>query len=205
MWRKDSELGHILSNLQTLTIDGCDDLINIGASSLSFKNLTTLKVSICEMMTNLFTPLVVESLVQLTTMGVSYCTKMTEIVAHEGDYRQTTVFGKLKCLKLNNLQSLTSFCPGSYTFNFPCLEEVVVEECPKLKIFSEGFLSTPQLQSVKQGCFDEKECWAGDLNTTIQQCIEKDLIISNTFPELEIWQKNPREILELQNITKIEF
>ncbi|KAK8334582.1 hypothetical protein V6Z12_A10G281400 [Gossypium hirsutum] len=208
MWRTDSELGHILSNLQTLTIHWCHDLINIGASSLSFKNLTTLKVSYCAMMTNLVTPLIVESLVQLTTMEVSNCTKMTEIVAHEGDYHQTIVVGKLKCLKLSYLQSLTSFCRGSYTFNFPCLEEVVVESCPKLKIFFDGVLSTPQLQKVNQGFYDKKECGAGDLNTTIQQLYiqeEKDLTFSDTFPELEIWQRNPREILELQNIGKMEF
>ncbi|KAH1045326.1 hypothetical protein J1N35_036110 [Gossypium stocksii] len=138
-------------------------------------------------------------------MEVSWCRKMTEIVAHKGDYHQTIVFGKLKCLELSYLDSLTNFCPGSYTFNFPCLEEVVVEECPKLMIFSDGVLSTPQLQSVKQGRFDKKECWVGDLNTTTQQCIEKDLTISDTFPELEIWQRNPQEILELQNITKMEF
>ncbi|TYH00679.1 hypothetical protein ES288_A10G298300v1 [Gossypium darwinii] len=158
------------------------------------------------MMTNLVTPLIVESLVQLTTMEVSKCTKMTEIVAHEGDNRQTIVFGKLKCLKLSELQNLTSFCPGSYTFNFPCLEEVVVERCHKLKTFSEGVLSTPQLQRVKQWVNDEKECWAGDLNSTIRQWYsEKDLTISDTFPESEIWQRNPREILELQSITKMVF
>ncbi|TYG52046.1 hypothetical protein ES288_D10G311100v1 [Gossypium darwinii] len=215
MWRKDSELGHILSNLQTLTVMFCDDLINIGASSLSFKNLTTLKVSDCPMMTNLATPLIVESLVQLTTMEVSFCTKMTEIVAHEGDYRQTIVVGKLKCLKLSYLQRLTSFCRGSYTFNFPYLEEVVVEGCPKLKIFSEGVLSTPQLQSVKKGSLYMNRCWAGDLNTTIQQLyMEKGqlygrndhLTISNKFPEsIEIWKKNPRAILELKNLSQMKF
>ncbi|PPD81531.1 hypothetical protein GOBAR_DD21517 [Gossypium barbadense] len=215
MWRKDSELGHILSNLQTLTVMFCDDLINIGASSLSFKNLTTLKVSYCPMMTNLATPLIVESLVQLTTMEVSSCTKMTEIVAHEGDYRQTIVVGKLKCLKLSYLRRLTSFCRGSYTFNFPYLEEVVVEVCPKLKIFSEGVLNTPQLQSVKPNSFDKKGCWAGDLNTTIQQLYMEEgqlygridhLTISNKFPEsIEIWKKNPRAILELKNLSQMKF
>ncbi|XP_016719217.2 uncharacterized protein [Gossypium hirsutum] len=214
MWRKDSELGHILSNLQTLTVMSCDDLINIGASSLSFKNLTTLEVSDCPMMTNLATPLIVESLVQLTTMEVSSCTKMTEIVAHEGDYRQTIVVGKLKCLKLSYLQRLTSFCRGSYTFNFPYLEEVVVGGCPKLKIFSEGVLNTPQLQSVKKGSFDKKGCWAGDLNTTIQQLYMEEvgclylgvLTISDTFPELiEIWKKSPRAVLELTFLGKIKF
>ncbi|TYH00683.1 hypothetical protein ES288_A10G298700v1 [Gossypium darwinii] len=214
IWRKDSVLGYILSNLQTLEVWNCEDLINIGARSLSFQNLTTLHVSFCKMMKNLVAPSVVENLVQLTTMRVKGCTKMTEIVAHEGDYHQTIVAGKLKCLQLSELQSLTSFCPGSYTFNFPCLEEVVVERCPKLKIFSEGVLSTLQLQRVKQETFDEKGRWTGDLNTTIQQLyMEKggfngprDLNISDTFPKLiETWKRNPQEILELQNLREMEF
>ncbi|XP_052880953.1 probable disease resistance protein At4g27220 [Gossypium arboreum] len=173
IWRKDSELGHILSNLQTLTISHCDDLKNIGASSLSFQNLTTLEVSYCKMMTNLLTPLIVENLVQLTTMKVSDCTEMTEIVTNEGDYHQTIVVRKLKCLEISDLQRLTSFCPGSYTFNFPCLEEVVVERCPRLK---------------------------GGFNSPF------DLNISDTFPKLiEIWKRNPQEILESKNLGRIEI
>ncbi|KAG8479953.1 hypothetical protein CXB51_024970 [Gossypium anomalum] len=214
VWRKDSVLGHILSNLQTLEVWNCDDSINIGAWSLSFQNLTTLHVSFCKMMKNLVAPSVVENLVQLTTMRVKGCTKMTEIVALEGDYHQTIVAGKLKCLQLSELQSLASFCPGSYTFNFPCLEEVLVERCPKLRIFSEGVLSTPQLQRVKQETFDEKGRWTGDLNTTIQQLYTEkggfngphDLNISDTFPKLiETWKRNPQEILELQNLREMEF
>ncbi|KAB2063786.1 hypothetical protein ES319_A10G241400v1 [Gossypium barbadense] len=174
IWRKDSELGHILSNLQTLTVRGCNDLINFRASSSSLQNLTILNVSYCKMMTNLVTPSVLKNLVQLATMRVENCIKMTEIVGNEGDLHQTIVVSKLKCLQLSNLQSLTSFCPGSYTFNFPCLKELVVEWCPRLKIFSEGILSTPQLQRVKQSHYFEKWSWTSDLNTTIQQLyIEK--------------------------------
>ncbi|KAK5795452.1 hypothetical protein PVK06_036720 [Gossypium arboreum] len=204
IWRKDSELDHILSNLQTLTVSECDDLINIRASSSSLQNLTTLNVYFCKMMTNLVTPSVIKNFVQLTTMRVSGCTKMTEIVGNEGDYHQTIVVSKLKCLELSNLQSLTCFCPGSYTFNFPCLEELVVQRCPRLKIFSEGVLSTPQLQRIKQSHYPEKWSWTSDLNTTIQQLYtEKDgfydgqnLNISDTFPKsIEIWIRNPQEIL----------
>ncbi|PPD81530.1 hypothetical protein GOBAR_DD21516 [Gossypium barbadense] len=214
VWRKDSELGHILSNLQTLTIWYCDDLKNIGASSLSFQNLTTLEVSNCKMMTNLVTPLVVENLVQLTTMRVRGCTEMTEIVTNEGDYHQTIVVRKLKCLEISYLQRLTSFCPGSYTFNFPCLEEVVVERCPRLKIFSEGALSTPQLQRVNQERYNRNVCWKGNLNTAIHQLYTKkggfnipfDLNISDTFPKLiEIWKRNPQEILESKNLSRMEI
>ncbi|PPD66170.1 hypothetical protein GOBAR_DD36950 [Gossypium barbadense] len=66
-------------------------------------------------------------------------------------------------------ESLTSFCPRYYSFEFPCLEELVVEDCPKLKIFSEGVLSTPQLQRIKQSSYREKWSWTSDLNTTIKQ------------------------------------
>ncbi|TYI08371.1 hypothetical protein ES332_A10G293700v1 [Gossypium tomentosum] len=205
IWKKDSELGHILSNLQTLTIKNCDDLINIGALQLSFQNLTTLEVSYCKMMTNLVTPLVFEKMVQLITMRVSVCTEMTEIVANERDYHQTIVLGNLKCLQLSNLKSLTSFCPGSYTFNFPCLEVVVVEGCPKLKIFSKGVLSTPQLQSVEQDSLIMKRCWAGDLNTTIQQLYIEKGGFNDRFQKLEIWKRNPQEILELKNLGRVEI
>ncbi|TYH00377.1 hypothetical protein ES288_A10G271200v1 [Gossypium darwinii] len=204
IWRKDSELDHILSNLRTLRVGACDDLINIRASSSSLQNLTTLNVYSCKMMTNLVTPSVIKNCVQLTTMRVEYCTKMTEIVGNEGDYHQTIVVSKLKCLELSNLQSLTSFCPGNYTFNFPCLEELIVAQCPRLKIFSEGVLSTPQLRRVKQSGYREKWSWTRDLNTTIQQLYtEKDgffdgrsLNISDTCPKsIEIWIRNPQEIL----------
>ncbi|TYH00682.1 hypothetical protein ES288_A10G298600v1 [Gossypium darwinii] len=215
IWRKDSEFGHIIYNLQTLRVWFCDDFLNIGASSVSFRNLTTLEVSYCKMMINVVTPSVVENLVQLTAMRVSHCIEMTEIVANEGDYHQTIVVSKLKCLLLSNLQSLTSFCSGSYTFNFPCLENVVVAMCPKLKIFSEGVLSTPQLQRViKQETYYQNEYWTGDLNTTIQQlCTKKggsnglpNLTISDTFSNLiEIWKRNPQKFLELQNLIKMEF
>lgn len=169
IWGKDSELDHILSNLQTLTVEGCDDLINIRPTSSSLQNLTTLNVSCCNMMTNLVTPSVLKNLVQLTTITVDDCTKMTEIVGNEGDCHQTIVVSKLKCLRLRNLESFTSFCPGYYSFEFPCLEEVVVEDCPRLKIFSKGVLSTPQLQRVKHSRYPEKWSWTSDLNTTIQQ------------------------------------
>ncbi|KAB2063791.1 hypothetical protein ES319_A10G241900v1 [Gossypium barbadense] len=211
IWSKDSELDHILSNLQTLTVENCHDWINISLFSSSLQNLTILDVSRCEMMTNLVTPSVLKNLVQLTTIKVEYCTKMTEIVGNEGDCHQTIVVSKLKCLELWNLESLTSFCPGYYNFEFPCLEELVVENCPRLKIFSEGVLSTPQLQRIKH---HEEWSWTSDLNTTIQQLYTKkdglcngyDFNISDTFPEsIEIWTRNPQEILGFKHLERLQF
>ncbi|PPD91121.1 hypothetical protein GOBAR_DD11943 [Gossypium barbadense] len=214
IWRKDLEFDHILSNLQKLEVWECDDLINITVSSSSLQNLTTLDVSFCQMMTNLVTPLVVKNLVQLTRMSVAGCSKMTEIVGNGGDCHQTIVVSKLKCLELSYLESLTSFCSRNYTFNFPCLEELVVERCPRLKTFTEGVLSTPQLQRVIQSRYPEKWSWASDLNTTIQQLYtEKDgfydgynLDISDTIPKsIEIWIRNPQEILGFKNLVSLHF
>ncbi|KAL1080085.1 hypothetical protein V6Z11_D10G266800 [Gossypium hirsutum] len=214
IWRKGSEFDHILSNLQKLEVWECDDLINITVSSSSLQNLTTLNVSYCQMMTNLVTPLVVKNLVQLTRMSVARCTKMTEIVGNGGDCHQTIVVSKLKCLELSYLESLTSFCSRNYTFSFPCLEELVVERCPRLKTFTEGVLSTPQLRRVKQSSYREKWSWASDLNTTIQQLYtEKDefydgykLDISDTIPKsIEIWIRNPQEILGFKNLGSLHF
>ncbi|MFQ6658895.1 hypothetical protein Gotur_027985 [Gossypium turneri] len=209
IWRKDLELDHILSNLQTLTVQYCDDWINIRVFSSSLQNLTILNVSRCEMMTNLVTPSVLKNLVQLTTMIVAGCTKMTEIVGNEGDCHQTKVVSKLKCLQLCNLESLTSFCPRYYNFEFPCLEELVVEGCPRLKIFSEGVLSTPQLQRIKQSRYGEKWSWTSDLNTTIQQIYTEKVQkfnISDTYPKsIEIWTRDPQEILGLKNLISLQF
>ncbi|PPD91125.1 hypothetical protein GOBAR_DD11947 [Gossypium barbadense] len=139
---------------------------------------------------------------------------MTEVVGNEGDCHQTIVVSKLKCLQLCNLKSLTSFSPRYYSFEFPCLEELVVEHCPKLKIFSEGVLSTPQLQRIKQSSYREKWSWTSDLNTTIKQLYtEKDGLynpydfnISDTFPEsIEIWTRNPQEILGFKNLSSLQF
>ncbi|GMI78895.1 hypothetical protein HRI_001558800 [Hibiscus trionum] len=215
IWKKDSELGHVLSNLQTLTVDWCDDLINIGLSSLSFQNLTTLELSWCRKMTNLVTPSQVQNLVQLTTLKIKRCSAMTEIVGNEGDgatYHQPLVLRKLKCLQLIDLESLTSFCSGNYSFEFPCLEEVLVVGCPRLKIFSQGVLSTPRLECVKEWAFEKKEHWRGDLNTTIRQMYTEkvgsngELEISDAYPELmELWNGNPGEIWDFQSLWRMEF
>ncbi|KAB2010757.1 hypothetical protein ES319_D10G263800v1 [Gossypium barbadense] len=116
IWRKGSELYHILSNLQTLTVLRCDDWINIRAFSSSLQNLTILNVSLCKMTTNLVTPSVLKNLVQLTTIKVEDCTKMTEIVGNEGDCHQTIVVSKLKCLQLCNLKShrVKIFCSQAF-------------------------------------------------------------------------------------------
>ncbi|KAK6289410.1 hypothetical protein POUND7_000951 [Theobroma cacao] len=214
--KKASKLGHILSNLETLEVLWCNDLINFGPSSASFRNLTTLEVEGCNKMINLVTPSVVQSLAQVTKIRIEYCERMTEIVANEGDeatYENEITFSKLKYLELYHLQSLASFCPGNHTFKFPSLEDLIVSSCPSLKVFSQGVSTTPQLQRVKESRNDHRGRWAGDLNTTIQQLYSEKggyhhryyLELSDTFSELmEIWNRSPQEILNFKNLGHLE-
>ncbi|XWS58001.1 hypothetical protein CRYUN_Cryun09bG0221500 [Craigia yunnanensis] len=181
LWRLDSQLDHICASLQTLEVWLCNSLINLASASSSFQNLTTLDVWSCQGMAELIASSKAQSLVCLVKMSIRECKMVTEIVASEGDHEATyeITFRKLKCLKLHCLESLISFCSGNYTFNFPSLEQVILTQCPTLKNFCEGALSTPKLQEVDVMETDYKGRWAGNLNATVQQLyIEQNLQIS---------------------------
>ena len=92
-----------------------------------------------------------------------------EIVASEADVGEDEiVFIQLKYLTLHALPRLKSFCSGSYVFNFPSLEQVIVRECPNMKIFAQEVLATQKLWRIQTGEFQYKCEWEGDLNKTIQ-------------------------------------
>ncbi|KAK9293139.1 hypothetical protein L1049_021125 [Liquidambar formosana] len=100
---------------------------------------------------------------------------MEEIFAsEEGEVADETTFGQLNSLKLRNLANLVRFCQGSNTFSFLSLEEVLVEECPCLKTFSNGIINTPALKKVYVQwdwtieTLADEWVWKDDLNTTIQ-------------------------------------
>ncbi|XP_052298847.1 probable disease resistance protein At4g27220 isoform X1 [Citrus sinensis] len=165
------------NNLEQLEIVECDNLTNLVPSSTSFQNLTTLKVCFCHGMINVLTSSTARSLVRLRKMSIRSSRMITEIVADEDDQgdnyaaKDEIVFSELKELLLVDLKSLTSFsCSGNNcAFKFPSLGTLVVEDCPNLKIFSEGELRTPKLQKVQLSVFDNKLwAWDRDLNTTIQ-------------------------------------
>ncbi|KAL9447495.1 hypothetical protein AB3S75_015045 [Citrus x aurantiifolia] len=165
------------NNLEQLEIVDYDNLTNLVPSSTSFQNLTTLIVCLCHGMIQVLTSLTARSLVRLRRMHIVCCEMITEIVADDDDEgdnyaaKDEIVFSDLKELILLDLESLTSFsCSGNNCdFKFPSLETLVVEDCPNMKIFSEGELSTPKLHEVQMSLVDKKlGAWDRDLNTTIQ-------------------------------------
>ncbi|XP_065848950.1 uncharacterized protein [Euphorbia lathyris] len=160
-----SQLNPILQHLQTLTVQFCDELINIVPSSASFQNLLKLDVGYCESMINLVTTSTSKTMVQLMELRVSGCPRMEEIISNDQDCTEQDeiIFNKLKRLELKELPIL-SFCSGNHTFNFPLLEQVVVKKCYRMKIFCGRDLSTPKLLGV---LFEDEQSWKGDLNATI--------------------------------------
>ncbi|KAK2650555.1 hypothetical protein Ddye_018044 [Dipteronia dyeriana] len=75
---------------------------------------------------------------------------MEGIIIDMGDeVKDKIVFDQLIFLGLHCLLSLTSFCKGSLTIEFPSLRQVFVMKCLKMASFSQGALSTPKLQRPK--------------------------------------------------------
>ncbi|KAK2636990.1 hypothetical protein Ddye_031782 [Dipteronia dyeriana] len=107
-------------------------------------------------------------------MRIGFCAMMTKVVADdEGPITEDEIinFSKLKSLQLKYLSRLTSFCSWNYTFNFPSLETLSVENCPKMKVFASGVVLTPMLRAIQ---LDSKGYYfEGDVNTTMQQIREK--------------------------------
>ncbi|KAI5587426.1 hypothetical protein BDE02_05G031900 [Populus trichocarpa] len=170
LWKSNSQLDQALQTLETLRVHNCGSLIYLAPSRASFQNLTNLYVWRCERLVKLVTSTTAKSLAQLTRMKVAGCRMVTEIVANEEEgIKDEIVFRKLEILELHRLPSLTSFCSEKHSFDFPSLVEVTVSQCPEMKFFSNGALSTPKLRTVNLTEEEKKGSWVGNLNTTIQQ------------------------------------
>uniref|UniRef100_A0A6N2MH75 AAA+ ATPase domain-containing protein n=1 Tax=Salix viminalis TaxID=40686 RepID=A0A6N2MH75_SALVM len=168
IWNQDLRVDQLLQNLETLEVRYCDSLINLAPSASTFGNLTALHVRGCKALKYLVTSSTARSLVQLSVMSIRECEMVTEIVASNGDEAgNEIIFWKLESLKLGSLASLTSFCSVNFTFRFPCLTEVIVTNCPKMKTFSLGILSTPKLQKKKRTKYNGKATLTSPFNSCI--------------------------------------
>ncbi|TXG71329.1 hypothetical protein EZV62_006264 [Acer yangbiense] len=181
LWEESSEFGKFFQNLKRLRLELCGNLTSLMPSSMTFENLTTLEVDKCGGLLNLMAPSVAKSLVQLTKMDITDCEMIEEIITHKEDEAvNQIIFNQLEYLGLNCLPSLTVFYSGSWTIEFPSLQKVVVKQCPNMKLFSGGVISTPRLHTLQIAETEDVGCWEGDLNTTIEhRYIEKSLRLSS--------------------------
>ena len=119
--------------------------------STSFHYLKELHVDGSDVLISLLTPSTARSLKQLKHIGIYECKRMTEIIANEGSEAEAgdeIAFNNLRGFVLMDLPSLTAFHLGNRTIKFPLLDYVRVDNCPKLKFFYSGVLSTPKLTCI---------------------------------------------------------
>lgn len=141
------------SQLRFLQVRGCHKLSRVAPSSLlpRLNNLEELVVQECDLMNVIFD---LEGLVGEGHMSLL----------------------QLEKVELCNLPSLGIFCLGNYNFEFPSLETLILDECPKMQRFSSGSISTPKLNTITVE--DDEELWGGDLNRTVDHLfLEKVCII----------------------------
>jgi hypothetical protein len=168
--KEGSQTCKIFQNLESLRVLECGMLKILIPSALSFQCLTTLEVSNCHGLINLMTSSTAKYLVQLTSLSVTECKMIEEIiVSEENEVANEIIFQKLEHLRIRSLPSLTSFHSGKCAFTFPSLEEVFLIECSKMKFFSEGIISTPELETVLLTEEDDEGYWEEDLNSTVQK------------------------------------
>jgi hypothetical protein len=109
--------------------------------------MTYLAIANCDGMKKLITSPTARSLTNLTTMMVNNCNSLEEIIT--GSEGVNIALTSLEILMLGCLPKLNKFCSSKCLLRLPLLDEVVVRECPRMKIFSDGEVSTPILQKVK--------------------------------------------------------
>ncbi|TQE03304.1 hypothetical protein C1H46_011116 [Malus baccata] len=144
----------VLPNLTRFVVRYCPELRDIGSSAIPFQNLTTLEVVGCHSLKYLATYTIAKTLKRLREMMVGNCERMTEVVATTSDgddagYDGEISFCQLQRLELNLLPSLQDFFSGNCIVKFPSLKTVNIYECPKLKINSFEWKSSPELQGVQ--------------------------------------------------------
>ncbi|KAK9290792.1 hypothetical protein L1049_008970 [Liquidambar formosana] len=174
-------------SLKDLSLDGMNKLNEIWCEMdhkgiRGFQNLKSLRVFCCGSLRDVFNPSMARGLLHLERLHIGYCEMMEEIVVkgenEKEDGMDTIKIPQLKRLELYGLPNLTSFCQGLYAFDLPLLENVIINDCPKMKTFSFGSLSTPMLQRVQE-IFLGKSCWMDNLNNTVQQLFKRKKLEEN--------------------------
>ncbi|KAF8026788.1 hypothetical protein BT93_F3308 [Corymbia citriodora subsp. variegata] len=168
VWKDGSLMLEILKQIEVLWVYECPSLSIVLPSPTSFQRLKGLGVQDCAGLVHMGTCSAVTSLVHLTWLILRNCVAMEDMVTDDGNGAKDISFLKLDKLILDGLPSLESFSPTNCTFRFPSLVCIVIMKCPKMNVFCKGALKTPNLDKVLLSEEDDKGCWEGNLNTTIQ-------------------------------------
>ncbi|KAJ9552060.1 hypothetical protein OSB04_016105 [Centaurea solstitialis] len=117
-------------------------------------NLKMLLIYSCDVLQYVFTSSTIESLVQLEKLYVENC-KAMEVIVKEENVEHTlmtskvAVFPRLKSIHLVNLPNLTCFFLGMNVFQWPLLDDVTIDACPQMMVFTAGRSIAPNLNYIR--------------------------------------------------------
>ncbi|GKV45350.1 hypothetical protein SLEP1_g52451 [Rubroshorea leprosula] len=147
------------SNLKNLKIEGyngeefpswLEKGVNFFGDSSPLNNLLTLKLYNCnecvEILSLGFIPkledLEIEGMPKVKRMGSKFCLNRSNMTSSScGDRDSITLFPALKKLNIRDMNILEEWAEIESTTVFPCLEDLCVEKCLKLKTWSMGGFS----------------------------------------------------------------
>ncbi|KAF8411929.1 hypothetical protein HHK36_004487 [Tetracentron sinense] len=115
-------------------------------------NLKEVMLYQCNRLRNLFSSSQARNLLRLEMLYIGSCSKLEVIVSNEEEDKegQEIVFPQLNTIRLQRLPNLTGFCEGSFTFEWPSLEEVTMKFCPNIETFvTTRFPNTPKLKRLR--------------------------------------------------------
>ncbi|KAI3670218.1 hypothetical protein L1987_88036 [Smallanthus sonchifolius] len=162
-----------MNRLEYLTIVNCKTMMEVFESesnvdegsahvstSLTLKNITivvpqlsnlkSVYIESCDVISHVFTFSTLESLKQLKELKVIECKAIQVIVKEEnGTSSENVVFPRLETLVLDDLPSLKGFYLGMNEFRWPLLDDVMINDCPQLMMFTSGESKTPKLKYIR--------------------------------------------------------
>ncbi|KAI7744906.1 hypothetical protein M8C21_016646, partial [Ambrosia artemisiifolia] len=93
------------------------------------------------------------NLVQLQDLSISEC-KNIEVIVKQEEEKECDVkmneimLPRLNSLRIKYLPKLKGFCLGKEAFSLPLLESLEIESCSALTVFTNGHVSTPELEVI---------------------------------------------------------
>ncbi|KAJ0693091.1 putative leucine-rich repeat domain superfamily [Helianthus annuus] len=173
-------------------------------------NLTSVSISDCDCLPHLFPFDTLESLKQLKQLMVSGCKAMQVIVKEENETSSkvvVVVFPRLETLELDHLPNLKGFFLGVNEFQWPSLNDLYINHCPQLMMFTYGQSTTPKLKYIHTS-FGKYSLECGlNLHGTISQMTIPTSSDFHSLVELSINNRNVKKIIPsdaLQQLQKLE-
>ncbi|KAK1422913.1 hypothetical protein QVD17_18202 [Tagetes erecta] len=113
-------------------------------------NLKDVCIENCDLLSHVFTFSTLETLKQLKQLSIQRCKAIKVIVKQENEKssKDQVVFPHLEILQLEDLPHLKGFFLGMNEFRWPLLDDVRIDNCPQLKMFTHGQSKTPKLKYI---------------------------------------------------------